>query len=529
MERRTETGWGAFCGAAFAAAAIMTVSLMMVDSNAAGQAGPSAAGAIRLERAGSPRQLPQGLCGASSEPMIERLIGNQAKAAALKEIGPALLRFPGGSQANFYDWKSGLLDFHDNPQSSQYVKFWGQAARRIAATFPRGVHLEDFMPFAREVGADVLLVPNLETSTVESQAEWFQKLASEGILPKDIELGNEFWIAMSQDPDSLRRWPDEPSAAAVMHRYEQALRPIAGPAAKFAIQAAGAAFWVAPQARGALAQRLNGWDAALHPESWFDAVTIHLYPVLEPLQALPGGGTHEGLFRYLMARCDGGVDRTIGSVATRVPRKEIWITEWSAHGAGNWATSGADPVTPAMFTQTATRMLLAILRHPEVTRELFFTLNFDPQKHSYFIRGTDGSYHPEPVAQILEWIDRAANSGARFQRVVEQGAAPVSPGVSFGDAYREVEGAVFVSAGQTTLILQNSGARSRTFDLAGGGLPATKRVEMISPSDLNDFECHAVQINNLPATGTLPVPPYSVIRIIWPGEVSFPKQPARNS
>jgi hypothetical protein len=133
------------------------------------------------------------------------------------------------------------------------------------------------------------------------------------------------------------------------------------------------------------------------------------------------------------------------------------------------------------------------------------------------------------VAQVLEWIDRAANSGARFQRVVEQGAAPVSPGVSFGDAYREVEGAVFVSAGQTTLILQNSGARSRTFDLAGGGLPATKRVEMISPSDLNDFERHAVQINNLPATGTLPVPPYSVIRIIWPGEVSFPKQPARNS
>jgi len=94
MERRTETGWGAFCGAAFAAAAIMTVSLMMVDSNTAGQAGPSAAGAIRLEPAGPARQL------------------------------------------------------------------------------------EDFMPFAREVGADVLLVPNLETSTVESQTEWFQKLVT---------------------------------------------------------------------------------------------------------------------------------------------------------------------------------------------------------------------------------------------------------------------------------------------------------------------------------------------------------------
>jgi hypothetical protein len=527
MGKRTGFGWGVAGGAVFAAATILTMSLMMNDSNAAGQAGPSAAGAIRLEPAGSARQLPQGLCGASSEPMIERLTGNQAKAAALKEIAPALLRFPGGSQANFYDWKAGMLDFHDNPQSSPYVKFWAQAARRIAATFSRGVHLEDFMPFVREVGADVLLVPNLETSTAESQAEWFQKLASEGILPRNIELGNEFWIAMSQDPDSLRRWPDEPSSAAVMHRYEQALRPIAGPAAKFAVQAAGAAFWVAPQARGALAQRLNGWDAALHPESWFDAITIHLYPVLEPLQALPGGGSHEGLFRYLMARCDGGVDRTIGSVTARVPGKEIWITEWSAHGAGSWARTGADPVTTAMFTQAATRMLLSILRHPEVTRELFFTLNFDAQGHSYFIRGADGSYHPEPAAQILGWIGRAANSGARFQRVVEQGAAPVSPGVSFGDTYREVEGAVFLSAGQTTLILQNSGARARTFDPAGGGrLPAPKSVEMISTSDLNGSERHAVKIDNVPATGPVPVPPYSVMRVVWPGEVSFSKSPA---
>lgn len=527
MGRRIGFGWGALDGARFAAATIMTMSLVMIDSNAAGQAGPSGAGAIRLEPAGPARQLPQGLCGASSEPLIERLVGNQAKAAALKEIAPALLRFPGGSQANFYDWKNGLLDFQDNPQSSPYVKFWAQAARRIAATFPRGVHLEDYMPFVREVGADVLLVPNLETSTVESQAEWFRKLASAGILPKNIELGNEFWIAMGQDPDSLRRWPDEPSAAAAMHRYEQALRPIVGPAAKFAIQAAGAAFWVAPQARGALAQRLNGWDAALHPESWFDAVTIHLYPVLEPLQGLPGGGTHEGLFRHLMARCDGGVDRTIRSVAARVPGKEIWITEWSAHGAGNWARSGADPVTPAMFTQATTRMLLAMLRHPEVTRELFFTLNFDARGYSYFVRGADGSYHPEPVAQILGWIDRAANSGARFQRVVEQGAAPLSPGVSSGDAYREVEGALFLSADQTTLILQNSGARARTFDPADGGRrPAPRSVEMISTSDLNDSENHAVQINNLPATGPLPVPPYSVMRVVWPGEVSILKSPA---
>jgi hypothetical protein len=97
MGRQTGFGWGVFSGAAIAAATILTMSLAMNDSNAAGQGGPSTGSVIRLEPAGSARQLPQGLCGASSEPMIEHLIGNQAKAAALREIAPALLRFPGGS------------------------------------------------------------------------------------------------------------------------------------------------------------------------------------------------------------------------------------------------------------------------------------------------------------------------------------------------------------------------------------------------------------------------------------------------
>jgi len=514
---------GRRAGATLVTALMLGASLGLLSSSAASKADTPVAGAIRLEPAGLARQLPPGICGASSEPLIERLIGNPAKAAELKEIAPAILRFPGGSQSNFYDWKTGLLDFRENAQSSHYVKFWSQVASRIAETFPQGIHLENYMPLVREVGADVILVPNLETSTVESQTSWFEHLASEDILPRNIELGNEFWIAMGNDPDSLRRWPDEPTSIAVMHRYEQVLRPIVGPGARFAVQASGYAFWAGPQARGVMARRLSSWDDALHSEGWFDAVTIHLYPVLEPLQRLPGGDSHEGLFRYLMARCDGGVDRAIQSVSSRVPGKEVWITEWSAHGAGDYARVGPDPVTPAMFTQAATRMLLAILRHPEVTRELFFTLNFDPPRQTHFVR-VAGGYRPEPVTQVLGWFDHAANSGARYQRVVEHGASPVSPGVSFGDSYRQVEGAVFIGAGRTTLILQNAGISARTFDPSDSGrLPAPKSVEIIGSLDLNDSERRPVEVNHVSASGPVPVPAFSVVRVIWSGEVNFTK------
>ena len=503
---------------------LATVMVAVVTSapGALHAAAAPAGSAIQLEAAGPSRELPPRIAGASSEPMIERLIGDPAKTAALQAIAPAVLRFPGGSQANFYDWKSGLLDLQENSRSSAYVKFWAKIAPKIARTFPHGIHLEDYLPLARGVGADVILVPNLETATLDDQTAWFQQLATRGMLPKNIELGNEFWIAMANDPDSLRRWPDEPRAMTVMHRYEQALRPIVGPGAKFAVQAAGAAFWVDPRARGQLAQRLNEWDAALRPENWFEAVTIHLYPSLEPLRKLPGGDTHAGLFRYLMARGDGGVDRTIAGIGSRVPGKEIWVTEWGANGAGNWAQHGPEPVTPSMFAQVATRMLLAILRHPAVTHELFFTLNFDPPKQSKFLRSGDGGQRPEPVAQILGWFNRAANGGVRFQRVVDRDAAPVSPGVSRDDSYRVVEGAVFISPNETTLILQNAGPAARAFDPTDGGrLSAPKSIEIIATPNLDDSERRAVHVDHIPTNGVFPVPAFSVVRVIWAGKVAL--------
>jgi len=204
-----------------------------------------------------------------------------------------------------------------------------------------------------------------------------------------------------------------------------------------------------------------------------------------------------------------------------VPGKEIWITEWGANGAGNWSRHGPEPVTPAMFAQAATRMLLAILRQPAVTRELFFTLNFDPPKQSYFVRAADGAWRPEPAAQILGWFNRAANGGVRYQRVVERGAKPVAPGVSDGDSYREVEGAIFTSAKETTLLLQNAGSTARFFDpTVGGRTHGPRSVELIATPDLDDAGRHAVQIVYAPVNQVITVPAFSVIQVVWAGAVA---------
>ena len=197
---------------------------------------------LSLAPSGPARLLPERLLGASAEPFYERLIGNQAKQEVLAALHPAYVRFPGGTQSNYYDWKSGLIFVTGYPNSSAYTNFWVGLSQRVDATFPNGIFLEQFKPFADTIGADVVLVPNLETAAVADQVAWFSRLASEGIVPTHIELGNEFWIAMGGDPNVEAKWPDEPTSMAIMRRYLDALRPYLPPGTRAAVQAAPGAF-----------------------------------------------------------------------------------------------------------------------------------------------------------------------------------------------------------------------------------------------------------------------------------------------
>ena len=68
-----------------------------------------AAKSLVLEASGPERQLPERLLGASAEALVEHLIDDPHKVAALKEMNLAFVRFPGGSQANYYNWRRDSL------------------------------------------------------------------------------------------------------------------------------------------------------------------------------------------------------------------------------------------------------------------------------------------------------------------------------------------------------------------------------------------------------------------------------------
>jgi hypothetical protein len=481
---------------------------------------------LTLTVAGQPRTLPARLLSGSAEPFYEHLIGNQVKQGILAAMHLAYLRFPGGTQSNYYDWKSGQIFVTGYSNSSAYTKFWVTLAQQVDTTYPNGISFEDYRAFADAVGADIVMVPNLETSSVADQVSWFAHLAALAMVPTHIELGNEFWVAMGGDPNVEAIWPNEPASMAVMQQYADAFRPYLPSGAKLAVQAAPGSFMYSPTDQGAFYQRLRQWNDDLAPASWFDAVTTHLYSRLDQVTGDPNANQEQVTptlaqrnYAAMMARYDDGADNALTDLETRLPGKEIWITEWNAEGESSWQPNQTLPITPAMRLQVVTRMELACLRHSSVTVNLFFALNFLTSQPPFdFLPDGKGGFVPQPTTVALGWFFAAANGGATFQRLVEPAAPRIPGGGALPEAYAAVEAGLFTTTDQLTLIVQNAGTAARSVDLTtfnGGTVPT--EIDMLSLPDLTDTRMLPAVVTTVPPSLHVTLPSYSVTRIIWQG------------
>jgi hypothetical protein len=482
---------------------------------------PAAAAApLVLVPEGSARALPQRLLGASAEAFFEHLIDDPAKVEIARQMGLAFVRFPGGTESNYYDWRSGLPAIQVFPNSSSYTRFWAAVIPAIDRAFPNGISMADYRPFADAIGAETLIVPNLETSSVAEQAAWFQEMSAAGLLSRHLEMGNEFYIAMLDDPNVIAKWPDEPYALGVTRRYLRALRPSLLPGTKVAVQSAGSAFYVPANTADPFLQRQLQWDAALAPAPWFQAVTVHLYPDPSEVVGRPLGGPPRTqaaaarIFSAMMARADQGVDRVLSDLERRLPGKEIWVSEWNPRGPN--PDGSHDAVTPPMLMQLTTRMTLSYLRHPALTASLYFMLNFDPNvPFALYLPDGAGGFLPTPMAVVLRWLNQAANGGVSYLAYAERGAVPILGGGSWAEAYSPVAAALFRSGTQTTLLLQNASSSPRQWNPGAIGLGRPREIETISLPALTDSTRVAPPVASLPVGSNVLIPPYSVTRVVW--------------
>ena len=75
----------------------------------------ASADTLTLKPSGKPRALQGPVFGASTTAFYEHLLDDPAKIAVLKTMAIGLARFPGGSDANFYNWRTGLIEIQEKP------------------------------------------------------------------------------------------------------------------------------------------------------------------------------------------------------------------------------------------------------------------------------------------------------------------------------------------------------------------------------------------------------------------------------
>ena len=481
-----------------------------------------ARGTINLVNTGKSRKLPVRLLGFQAVPLYEHLTDTPAKVAIAKEMVPAFVRFPGGMVGNYYSWRSGQLELNVKTNSSATYRFFARVAEQIKQLHPQGVFIESYYQFSQAIGAEIVLLVNLETSSIGDQVEWVKKMKSEGILPRYLELGNEFWLAMLGDPNVLKKWPDTATTMRVMKEYRDALQPFFAAGTKVAVQAAANRFYVA-YTGGKLVQptALKNWDDSLKPEPWFDAVTIHLYPDID---RIAGVGLKETLpenmdtiWPAVMARCDQGVDEAISTVERQLPGKEIWITEWSGYQWGGTNTS--EPVFHplGLHSHMTTRMLMAFLRHSSVTMAHYHMLNFSGGPMSLYRYDTQsGSYVPISSAIILKWFNQAANGGATYQRLKVDGARWINSSVTAEEGYYDIEAVQFQKGNTTTIIVHNAGHEVKRLPVSGlvsSRLPTKIESTVAVPTD--DYSSSAPPVQEIVPAEEIEVPAYSVTRMVW--------------
>src|SRR5262249_6331378 len=134
--------------------------------------------------------MPRGLYGFSTEnARLSYGFQDSVFLQAAADLRPALLRFPGGTSANYYHWQSGTFA----------AGLDGDSLREQPALAPPGkgrVSFDDFVSYCKRFGIRPVVVVNIFTGTPEESAAWVRYARDQGFAIRDWEIGNEIYLSV---------------------------------------------------------------------------------------------------------------------------------------------------------------------------------------------------------------------------------------------------------------------------------------------------------------------------------------------
>ena len=242
---------------------------------------------------------------------------NKALIEATRGFNPGVLRIPGGTVANYWDWRKGGLiaepgRLRDIPRQFHMERVKNYDSAKI----------EDFKPLLEATGADVALVLNVLNSELEEQLAFIRAAMDGGLPVKYVEIGNEMNLGMANYRDVF---PAPQDYAKLAEEWSKAIRK-EFPGLKIGVNGAN------PRRindRPRSSARLRGWNDAVIETAipHADGLIIHEYHPGD----LPDGREDEDPYQALLIRLfkqsSSMLDRDFRE---RYPEgKTLWLTEYN--------------------------------------------------------------------------------------------------------------------------------------------------------------------------------------------------------
>ncbi len=284
---------------------------------------------------------------------------------AVRSLGRPVVRLPGGTEADYFDWSLGRP-----VDACRYgsCRTWDNAQLTPPGLFQRFGTFRNstsagFAAFARDVDGTLMLVANTVTASVDDNVRWISAVRAAGGATPLIELANEPYFGQVEGTDNTQRlFPTAAAHVAYVKRLAAALRLLA-PTARFAYPA------FVPRVDIASSAPATGHDARML--TWneqilaagiatdVDAFALHFYP------RLPGrrGASDAEYLRALAGYAESYWRATLAQPQwTALPAaKRLWITELNAS-----FTDAPELVGTWMHGLIQSQLMLLMLQDPRV-------------------------------------------------------------------------------------------------------------------------------------------------------------------
>jgi hypothetical protein len=281
-----------------------------------------------------------------------------------KMIRPNILRFPGGTVANYY---------HPNSPGYGYKYSEVLPIKALHPLYMSGQKtneniIENFIRLCKSTGAKATYCANLLTGTPQEALSVIRRLKAGGVDLAGVELGNEFNLVMyrTQCP-TVKVYINRAKLFAMAIRKEFPGLPIG------VIMGDEVYFNKLNTQRGKF-QHL--WSMELAKENFYDAVIVHYYPTCNTCNDDYLENSFQKNWTAIAPYNTHYLDTLAKYVQIFFPGKKIWITEWNN---GNWTVFNNTFLQAAFTSQFLLSSIDANARY----NNLFDILNF------HFL-GTDG-------------------------------------------------------------------------------------------------------------------------------------------